>query len=358
MAEDVTTPKYVLVEEYIRQQIKKNRFIDKLPGERALAVDLGFSYMTVRKAVDNLVNEGLLYKIPTKGTFIADQKSNKIKTHTIGYFLDSRIAGGLSSPYYSMIFNAIEKQATRNGYSLVYFSDTSESNLHAVLKKLDGVIASSFSRVENLIQEIKAIVPVVAIDNSVSDKTIPSVIIDNFSAQIQSVDYLCSLGHQRIGFMTGLEDSDVGKNRYEGYKSGLIKQGIDADPALVFRGNYTFGSGVSGAQYFLALEDGPTAIICANDSMALGAINQLHREGLEVPRHISIVGFDDIDIARQLTPSLTTVSVPVDEIASCAFNLLASLIDGRTLENRHVALEAHLVTRGTCGEPATSEVTV
>ena len=132
-----------------------------------------------------------MYKIPTKGTFIADQKSNKIKTHTIGYFLDSRIAGGLSSPYYSMIFNAIEKQATRNGYSLVYFSDTSESNLHAVLKKLDGVIASSFSRVENLIQEIKAIVPVVAIDNSVSDKTIPSVIIDNFSAQIQSVDYLC-----------------------------------------------------------------------------------------------------------------------------------------------------------------------
>lgn len=352
MAADRTTPKYILVEEYLRQQIKQNGFSDKLPGERSLAADLGFSYMTVRKAVDNLVNEGLLYKIPTKGTFIADQKANKIKTRTIGYFLDSRIAGGLSSPYYSMIFNAIEKQATRNGYSLVYFSDTSESNLNVVLKKLDGVIASSFLRVENLIQEIKAIVPVVAIDNSVADKTIPSVIIDNFGAQIQTVDYLCSLGHQRIGFMTGLEDSDVGKNRYGGYISGLIKQGIETDPALVFRGNYTFGSGVSGAQYFLELKDRPTAIICANDSMALGAINRLHQEGLEVPRYISIVGFDDIDIARQITPPLTTVSVPVDEIASCAFNMLESLIDGRTLDNRHVALEAHLVTRGTCREPA------
>ena len=354
MAEDITTPKYVLVEDHIRQQIKKNKISDKLPGERALAAELGFSYMTVRKAVENLVTEGLLYKIPTKGTFIADQRGNKVKTRTIGYFLDSRIAGGLSSPYYSMVFNAIEKQATRQGYSLVYFSDTSASNLHAVLKKLDGVIASSFLRVENLIQEIKAIVPVVAIDSSVSDKTIPSVIIDNFSAQIQSVDYLCSLGHQRIGFMTGLEDSDVGKNRYEGYKSGLIKQGIKADPALVFRGNYTFGSGVSGAQYFLSLEDRPTAIICANDSMALGAINKLHQEGLNVPRDISIVGFDDIDIARQITPPLSTVSVPVDEIASCAFNMLESLIDGRTLENRHVALEAHLVARGTSQEPDTS----
>jgi DNA-binding LacI/PurR family transcriptional regulator len=316
MTEDITTPKYVLVEDYIRQQIKENRISDRLPGERALAVELGFSYMTVRKAVDNLVNEGLLYKIPTKGTFIADQKANKVKTRTIGYFLDSRIAGGLSSPYYSMIFNAIEKQASRNGYSLVYFTDTSASSLHVVLKKLDGVIASSFSRVENLLQEIKAIVPVVAIDNSPADKTIPSVIIDNFSAQIQSVDYLYSLGHQRIGFMTGLEDSDVGKNRYEGYKSGLIKQGIKADPALIFRGNYTFGSGVSGVQYFLTLEQRPTAIICANDSMALGAINKLHQEGLNVPRDMSIVGFDDIDIARQITPPLSTVSVPVDEIAS------------------------------------------
>jgi len=357
VAEDITTPKYVLVEDYIRQQIKKNRFSDKLPGERSLAADLGFSYMTVRKAVENLVNEGLLYKIPTKGTFIADQKANKIKTRTIGYFLDSRIAGGLSSPYYSMIFNAIEKQATRQGYSLVYFSDSSDSNLQMILQKLDGVIASSFLRIENLIQQMKAIVPVVAIDNSAADKTIPSVIIDNFNAQIQSVDYLCSLGHQHIGFMTGLEDSDVGKNRYEGYKSGLIKQGIEVDPALVFRGNYTFGSGVSGAQYFLELEQRPSAIICANDSMALGAISKLHQEGLEVPAHMSIVGFDDIDIARQITPPLTTVSVPIDEIASCAFNMLASLIEGRTLENRHVALEAHLVARGTSCEPAKSEVT-
>jgi DNA-binding LacI/PurR family transcriptional regulator len=357
VAADKTTPKYVLVEDYLRNQIKKNRISDRLPGERALAAELGFSYMTVRKAVENLVNEGLLYKVPTKGTFIADQKANKTRTRTIGYFLDSRIAGGLSSPYYSMIFNAIEKQATRQGYSLVYFSDSSDSNLQMILQKLDGVIASSFLRIENLIQQMKAIVPVVAIDNSVADKTIPSVIIDNFNAQIQSVDYLCSLGHQHIGFMTGLEDSDVGKNRYAGYKSGLIKQGIEVDPALVFRGNYTFGSGVSGAQYFLELEQRPSAIICANDSMALGAISKLHQEGLEVPADMSIVGFDDIDIARQITPPLTTVSVPIDEIASCAFNMLTSLIEGRTLENRHVALEAHLVARGTSREPAKSEVT-
>jgi len=353
---DTTVPKYVLVEDYIKQAIQQRKITHKLPGERVLASELGYSYMTIRKAIDNLVNEGLLYKIPTKGTYVADGKTRRARTRTIGYFLDSRIAGGLSSPYYAMIFDALEKQTVHNGYSLVYFTDASQANLRGVLGKLDGVIASCFLRVEGLIQEIKAQVPVVAIDNSVADKTIPSVIIDNFNAQMEMVTYLCSLGHRKIGFMTGLEDSDVGKNRYQGYKSGLVKQGIDLDPALVFRGNYTFGSGVSGAEYFLSLEHRPSAIICANDSMALGAISKLHQRGIEVPDDLSVVGFDDIDIARQVTPGLTTVSVPVADIARHAFEMLESLIEGKPLDNRHIALAAHVVPRGTSSAPCESDI--
>lgn len=345
---DTTIPKYVLVEDYIKQSIKQRKIVDKLPGERSLAKELGFSYMTIRKAIDNLVNNGILYKIPTKGTFVADQKAKKAKTRTIGYFLDSSIAAGLSSSYYSLIFDGIEKEAAKHGYTTIYFSDNDHTKLMNVLRKLDGVIASCFDRIEDIIQDIKEIVPVVVIDNSAADKTIPSVIIDNFSAQIETVDYLCSLGHQRIGFMTGLEDSDVGKNRYEGYKNGLSKQGITSNKTLVFRGDYSFNSGVEGAGYFLTLEHPPTAIICANDSMALGAMNRLHGAGLKVPEDISIIGFDDIDIAKQIIPPLTTVSAPIREIANRSFNMLESLIVGKTLENRHVALPAGLAIRGTC----------
>lgn len=349
---DTTIPKYILVEDYIRQQIRQRKITDKLPGERTLAAELGYSYMTIRKAIENLVSEGILYKVPTKGTYVADRKKNRSKTRTIGYFLDSHIAGGLSSPYYALIFNALEKETARNGYTLSYFTDANQSNLPKTLKKLDGVIASSFLRVESLIQEMKEFVPVVVIDNSTADKTIPSVIIDNFSAEVESVDHLCSLGHQRIGFMTGLEDSDVGKNRYEGYKNGLQKHGIGVDETLVFRGNFTYGSGVSGIEYFLSLESSqrPTAIICANDSMALGAMSSLHKAGLTVPDDLSVIGFDDIDIASQVTPPLTTVAVPVEEIAARAFAMLKALIEGQPLENRHVALPAHLVVRGSTAE--------
>ncbi len=354
---DTTLPKYVLVEDHIKTQIKRRKIIDKLPGERTLAKELGYSYMTIRKAIENLVDEGILYKVPTKGAFVANRQLNSPKTRTIGYFLDSRIAGGLSSPYYSLIFNAIEKETALEDYSLVYFTDSNQSNLGKILKKMDGVIASSYSRVEDFIQEIKQSVPVVAIDNSPSDKSIPSVIIDNFSAEAQAVQHLISLGHERIGFMTGLEDSDVGRNRYEGYKNGLARQGIEADQTLVFRGNYTFGSGCSGAEYFLSLEERPTAIVCANDSMALGTISSLHKAGLKVPEDLSVVGFDDINIASQITPALTTIVVPVDQIAKLAFTMLKRLIDGKSLENKHIALEAQLVVRDSIAE-VTAETAV
>jgi DNA-binding LacI/PurR family transcriptional regulator len=343
-----TTPKYVLVEEKIKKAIKKKEIIDKLPGERTLAKDYGFSYMTIRKAVDNLVADGVLYKIPTKGTFVADRKTSKKKTHVIAYYLDSSIIAGLTSPYYSMIFHALEQQATKRGYSLIYFSDISDDSLHKHLKKVDGVIASCFPRNENVIHDIHKHVPVVAIDNSAADKTIPSVIIDNFNAVRNSIDYLCTLGHTRIGFMTGLQDSDVGKNRYEGYKSGLNNHGLELDEAHVYRGNYSFQSGLEGAEYFLGLNNPPTAIVCANDAMAIAVIRKVTQHGLNVPDDISVIGFDDIAVASQITPSLTTLAAPVTEIAELSFDMLTSLIKGETLANKHIALPADLVTRGTC----------
>jgi DNA-binding LacI/PurR family transcriptional regulator len=342
---DPTIPKYQLVEDHIKQQIKQREIVDKLPGERVLAAQLGYSYMTIRKAIENLVTEGILYKIPTKGTYVSDGKKPKAKTKTIGYFLDSSIEAGLTSPYYSMIFNALEKEAARNDYTLAYFSDSESAKLNKTLKKLDGVIASCFYRIEDYIQRIKDEVPVVVIDNSASDKSIPSVIIDNFSALADTIDYLCALGHKQIGFMTGLDDSDVGKNRFEGYKTGLKKHDIVVEDKYIFSGNYSFVSGVDGAQYFLSLDDTPTAIVCANDSMALGAMSKLNRENYKVPEDISVIGFDDIEVASQIVPPLTTVSAPADEIASQAFSMLKSLIEGKVPQNQHIALAAELVIR-------------
>ena len=344
------TTKYVLVQERIKDAIKHRKIIDKLPGERALAKQYGYSYMTIRKAVDNLVAEGLLYKIPMKGTFVADRKTSKKKTNIIGYFLDSSIAAGLTSPYYSLIFNALQKQASKHGYSLIYFSDIGDPSSYKHIHKMDGAIISCFPRIEHIVDEINQHIPAVVIDNSSSDKSIPSIIIDNFNAVRSSVNYLCSIGHKRIGFMTGLEDSDVGKNRYAGYRSGLSDNGLKMNKKLVFRGDYSFESGAKGADYFLSLKNPPTAIMCANDAMAIALIRQAVQRGINVPDDLSVIGFDDIPVASQISPALTTLAAPIDRMTEVAYNMLINLINGEMPESRHIALPAELVIRDSCAE--------
>ena len=148
--------------------------------------------------------------------------------------------------------------------------------------------------------------------------------------------------------MTGLEDSDVGKNRYMGYKSALSNHGLDESATLVFKGNYSFESGIEGANYFLSLDKPPTAIMCANDSMAIGVMKKISGAGLNVPDDISVIGFDDINMAAHINPPLTTVSAPIKMIANQSFKMLNSLIRGEKLDNRHVALPAQLVIRRSC----------
>ena len=341
-------PKHRLAERKIRETISNLDIDDRIPGERVIAKNLGISYMTIRKAVENLVEEGVLYKLPKKGTFVADPKKSRRKTKNIGYFLDSSIKDGLSSPYYSMIFDALEKSAQEHGYGLMYFSNISDTDLHNKLNKIDGAIISCFPRVESIVDEIREKVHVVCIDNSSANKAIPSVVIDNFNAVVESVNYLCSLGHDRIGFITGLADSDVGRNRLAGYLNALQRNGISQSDELIFRGDYSFQTGIDGAEHLISQSAVPTAIVCANDTMAVGVIKKLSKEGISVPDEISVIGFDDIQIASHMTPALTTLSAPIGGIARHAVDMLQTMMSGGNMENRHIILPGRLMIRDTC----------
>jgi len=346
------THKYLLAQEKIKQAVDLLDIDDRLPGERVLAKDLGISYMTVRKAIENLVEEGVLYKVPKKGCYVADPKLKRKKT--IGYFLDSSIEEGVTSPYYSLIFDALEKQAAKQGNALIYFSESNEGDLSSetlkVIEKLDGVIMSCFPRIESIVHKIKEQVPVVCIDNRSLDESVPSLTLDNFTAVVDSINYFLSLGHKRIGFITGLDDSDVGRNRLAGYISALKSHGLDEDEGLIYKGDYSFETGKRGANYFMSMKTSPTAIMCANDTMAIGSIKEICRKGLSVPNDISVIGFDDISVSSHIMPALTTISVPVQEIAKQAIEMLTRLLDGEEPENRHLTLPCQLVLRESCAE--------
>lgn len=348
-----STHKYICIKNKIKESIKTGSISDKLPGERVLAAELGASYMTVRKAVAELVEEGILHRSSTKGTFVNNKSRNSKSTGNIGFFLDEEIKEGISSPYYSLMFKSLEEEVAKKDYNILFFSDFDDLDPLKNNKKIDGVIISCFPRIEDRIQTIKKYLPIILLDNIAADKSIPSVTIDNFNSSSHSVEYLISLGHRRIGFISGLMDSDICKNRLLGYQNALNRFELKADKELVFKGDYSFESGERGGKYFASLPHPPTAIVCANDSMAIGAMKVIRESGLKIPEDISIIGFDDILVASMVFPSLTTNAAPIETMAAKAVEILLSEIKGEIAGFQHVILEAPLIIRDSCTAPRT-----
>ncbi len=338
-------PKYRKVKNQIKDDIKRGRFEGKLPGERVLAKEFEVSYMTIRKAITELVEEGILHKFTTKGTFVSNNKISPKVTNNIGFFLDDGIKEGISSPYYSLVFKALEKAVKKHGYNLLLFSDHDDMNPLNNQKKIDGIIICCFPRVEDRVQELKKVLPIVLLDNHATDKSIPSVTIDNFNGCSVSTEFLISNGHTRIGFVSGLLDSDVCRDRLEGYKAALSNNNIGLDKTLIFKGDYSYESGEKAARYFLDLDKLPTAIVCANDSMAIGVMKVIRENGYSIPTDISVVGFDDIEVSSRVFPALTTVYAPIEDMAKRSVNILLSAVKGHSQEYQHVILPPELVIR-------------
>lgn len=341
-------PKYIHIKKSIKESIDNGVLVDKLPGERVLAKDFNVSYMTVRKAIIELVEEGILHKFTTKGTFVSHRKMSPKKTRNLGFFLDENIKDGISSPYYSLIFKALNKSAKDKGYNILFFSDLNDLNPVKNQKKIDGVIICCFPRIEEKIQEIKKYLPIVLLDNIAADKSLPSVTIDNFNSCRYSTEFISTLGHKRIGFISGLLDSDVCKDRLHGFTNALSKLGLSLDKSLIFKGDYSYESGEKAGEYFASLNEPPTAILSANDSMAIGAMKILQEKGFKIPKDICMIGFDDIEVSSRVFPALTTNAAPIEDISKTAVDLLLNSLEGNDIDYKHIILPAKLVERDSC----------
>lgn len=154
---------------------------------------------------------------------------------------------------------------------------------------------------------------------------LPSAIavgIDDEAAVYAMTRHLIELGHQRIGFVAGSEHFPMSGRRLAGYQRALMEADLGFDPDLVASGDYTFRSGMEAAEVLLSLKERPTSIFASNDDMAAGAMATVHRHGLDVPKDVSVCGFDDTALARTVWPELTTIRQPVAAIAARAVTLL------------------------------------
>jgi len=177
----------------------------------------------------------------------------------------------------------------------------------------------------------------------------PDVVIDDVGAARAVIDHLVSLGHRRIGIVRGDPSHASAAARLEGYRAGLAAYGLAVDPSLEVVGAYTFASGYEAGKTLLARADRPTAIFACNDDMAAGVLNAAHEAGIAVPDALSVVGFDDSNIALVVWPRLTTIHQPIRDMAREATGALLALIEDKRGDQApppHQLMPYELVVRG------------
>ena len=188
--------------------------------------------------------------------------------------------------------------------------------------------------------------PVVAIEYRPGAYPFPTVNIDDYGGTEQAVGYLISLRHRRIGFIGGPAGRLASETRLNAYRDALTEANLTLDPDLLKHGDFTQPTGFTAAQELLRLADPPTAIFATNDLSAFGVLEAIKHYGLRLPEDISVVGFDDIPMASQVFPPLTTVKRPLEQLGATAVRLLLAKLRGETTET-NVTLPTRLVVRST-----------
>lgn len=198
-------------------------------------------------------------------------------------------------------------------------------------------------------------IPAVAVATARSDGVISTVSIDDFEAARAMTDHILMLGHERIGFIVGNENLSASERRLAGYRQALIDAGLGVDPDLESPGLFTYRSGLTAADRLLDLATPPTAIFASNDDMAAATVAAAHRRGLDVPRDLTVCGFDDTALATATWPELTTIHQPIRDMARTAIDCLIDELrerrSFRASEVRNICLDFKLVRRESDASP-------
>ena len=203
--------------------------------------------------------------------------------------------------------------------------------LRATGNNLDGVILPPpfCDDVEVVGPLLAAGIPVAVLASGTPIAGTFAVMIDDRAAAYDMTCHLVALGHKRIGFITGDPRQTGSGLRLAGYQQALAEAGLSVDPALVVQGDYTYRSGLRAADQLLSMVEPPTAIFAGNDDMAAAVVAVAHRHRLDVPGDISVAGLDDTALATTISPELTTVRQPIQEMAKAAVATLTKAAQQR-----------------------------
>ena len=276
------------------------------------------------------------------------------RTETLGALLPD-----LYGEFFSELIRGIDIAARARGLHLLVSSshgnaDEAAVALRAMRGKVDGLLVMSpYANADFLERNLPPAVPTVLINTPHAPADCMTLGMDNQAGAYAMVEHLVGLGHRRIAFIAGPEDNFDARSRREGYVEAM-RTLLPDQPLQILEGAFTDSSGHRAGQLLAKMTPRPDAVFAANDMTAIGCLSALHEAGLRVPEDIALAGFDDIPLARYITPTLSTVRVHIAELGEKAIEHLTQMIENPEAGPRgQEVLHAELVPRASSGIRAT-----
>ncbi|MBI5726876.1 MAG: LacI family DNA-binding transcriptional regulator [Ignavibacteriales bacterium] len=274
------------------------------------------------------------------------------KTGNIGFILTENHFLR-SEPFYTQIFLGAEFEAHNHEFYILLTTVPAIAKSKIKLprfvleKNVDGIIVAGTvpHKLASLLDEHS--LPIVYVDYYPEGKESSAVLIDNFGGGKEATEHLIQLHHRNIAFLGGDITHPSIKHRFDGFKWALDEHSIPFSSSnfIVDEADTSRESGYKAAEKLLKINPGVTAIFACNDAMAFGAMQCVKDEGYSVPQDISIVGFDDVEIARTSDPELTTIAVPKQELGCEAVRLMNRLLESKTVTSHSVTVGIELIKR-------------
>jgi LacI family transcriptional regulator len=283
------------------------------------------------------------------------------RSHVVGVFLDTGEGHpDVQHPFFHEVLGGLKQMIGLAGYDLLLFASEQPGNgfgPHSYLKRarhhrVDGTVLMGVDTRDPEVERLlRSEIPCVGVDVELAGPNNGSVMSDNVEAAGMAVRHLIGLGHRRIATITGLIDTCPGRDRLRGYREEIQRQGLAYRDDYVVYGDYYVESGAEGMSRLLALPEPPTAVFAASDLMAVGAMRPIAQAGLEVPKDVALVGFDDILLAGYTQPPLTTLRQDKQGLGAAAGESLVERLNGDGDAQAAITLPVELVVRGsTVGE--------
>jgi LacI family transcriptional regulator len=276
-------------------------------------------------------------------------------TKTLGLVIPN-----ITNPFFTEVARAVEAAAWRAGYSLMLGNTDEdpkkeERYLEVLLgKQVDGILISPASAESPHLSKVEDEgVPVVFLDRAVPGMDAPVVRADGRLAVGAIVEYLANLGHERIAIISGPPETITGEERLRTFLEEAERLGVEVPPAMIRAGDFRRRSGEIAMSDLLALESPPTAVFAANNLMALGALTAAKEAKVSIPEDLSFVSFDDSRWFELMSPSISAISQPLEELGEAAARLLTMALENGE-KPQSVILDAELVLRESCVEPGRS----